>query len=54
MKKYSVTKMSIDGAEINYGGGYSEEDVKSITRGYKFNGVFYDRKGSRWFYVVSE
>ena len=40
--------------EMNMGSGYTEEDVKIITRGYTFNGLYYDRKGSRYFYIVEE
>lgn len=38
----------------NYGGGYSEEDMKVITKGYKFNGQFYERKNSKIFYIVEK
>ena len=55
MKKYKVTKLdSRSGKETEYGGGYTEEDVKLITKGYKFNGLFYDRKGSSIIYTVEE
>ena len=40
--------------EQNMGGGYTEQDVKVITKGYTFNGLYYDRKGSRYFYIVEE
>ena len=40
--------------ETTYGGGYSAEDVKVIVRGYTWNGLFYDRKGSKYFYLVEE
>lgn len=55
MKTYRITKMdSKTEKETNYGGGYTEEDVKAITKGYKFNGLFYDRKGSNYIYIVEE
>lgn len=38
--------------ETNYGGGYDENDIKQITRGYTFNGLFYERKNSNYIYVV--
>lgn len=38
----------------NYGGGYTEEDVKEITKGYKNNGLFYERKGCKTIYEVVE
>ena len=37
---------------VSYGGGYTKEDVKSITKGYKNNGMFYERKGSKIMYEV--
>ena len=55
MKKYKVTKLdSRSGEKTECGGGYTEEDVKAITKGYKFNGLFYDRKGSHIIYTVEE
>lgn len=52
---YKVTKVdSKTGKETNYGGGYTEEDVKDITRGYKYNGLFYERIGSRYFFMVND
>lgn len=44
-KMYSIVKVnSENGKETNYGGGYTEKDVKQITKGYTFNGLFYTRK----------
>lgn len=37
---------------IDYGKGYSEEDVKDIVKGWKFNGLFYERKNSDWIFIV--
>lgn len=52
---YRVIKMdSKTEKETNYGGGYTMEDVKAITKGYTFNGLYYDRKGSRYFFIVEE
>lgn len=54
MKTYEVIKInSKTGQEINYG-FYGMEDVKLITRGYKNNGLFYERKNSKWFFCVTE
>ena len=54
-KTYTITKIdSATGTEKNYGGGWTEEDVKTITKGYTFNGLFYDRKGSKYFFDVEE
>lgn len=38
--------------EFNLGGGYTEADVKAVVKGYTFNGLFWDRKGSKWMYIV--
>lgn len=52
---YNVTKIdSKTGNETNLGSGYSEADVKAITKGYTFNGLFYERKNSKWMYIVEE
>lgn len=37
----------------SFGGGYSEEEVKEITKGYKDNGLFYERQGSRVIFIVT-
>lgn len=55
MTTYKVTKInSLTGEETNYGGGYTMDDVKAIVKGYTFNGLFWDRKGSKYFYEVNE
>jgi len=52
---YNITKIdSKTESEINMGSGYTEEDVKAITKGYTFNGLFYERKNSKWMYIVEE
>lgn len=38
--------------EIDLGSGYTQEDVKNITKGYTFNGMFYERANSNWIYIV--
>lgn len=54
MKFYTVSKMNIKtGEEIKYG-IQNEEDMKAITKGYHFNGLFYERKNSNTIYVVDE
>ena len=35
-------------------GRYSDNDIKVMTKGYKWNGLFYERKGSNWIYIVEE
>lgn len=55
MATYNVKKYNSKTDKFeNFGGGYTEEDVKAITKGYKFNGFFYDRKGTKTFYMVEE
>ena len=52
---YRVIKVdSKTGNESNFGSGYTMEDIKVITKGYTFNGFYYDRKGSRYFYIVEK
>lgn len=57
---YRVTKLDTKTDNIiNYGQYDNIKDVNLITRGYRFNGLtagrdkFLERKGSRWFFVVS-
>lgn len=52
MKRYKVEKVD-ENKTIDYG-VYDEGDVKLITRGYKFNGLFYERKNSNSIYIVTE
>lgn len=55
MNKYSITKIDTNTEkETDYGSGYTSEDVNNITRGYVFNGFFYERKNSRYIYIVNE
>lgn len=58
MEKYfRVTKIEIEtGKEIDYGGGYTEKDVKDITKGYKRNADFgyYERKNGKYMFFVDE
>lgn len=53
MKTYEVIKVDENGNETNYG-TMVEEDVKLVTRGYKFNGLFYERSNSKIIYIVNE
>jgi len=39
--------------EFDYG-CYDDNDIAIITVGYKWNGLFYERKGSNWIYIVEE
>ena len=52
--KYKIIKIDVEtNQEYNYG-EYDELDMKQIIKGYKFNGLFYSRKGSKYFYIVEE
>ena len=51
---YEVIKVNGDnGNEINYGTYTDLDDVKAITNGYTFNGLFYTRKNSKFFFIVN-
>ena len=55
MTVYKVTKInSENGQEVNYGTYTNFDDVKAIVKGYKFNGLFYNRIGSKYFFIVEE
>lgn len=54
MTIYTVTKIdSQTGKETNFG-NCCLEDVKAITKGYTFNGLFYTRAKSKYMYIVTE
>lgn len=55
MKRYKISKYNPkkDRWE-DYGGGYTEEDLKVITKGFHNNGLFYERKGSKIIFEVVE
>lgn len=62
MKLYEIIKCEY-GKETraNYGGGYTADDLKTVLKGYKEEKIdfdptnsFYTRKGSRYFYIVTE
>ena len=54
MKKYfSIKKIEIaTEKEIDFGSGYTEEDVKQMTKGYTNNGLFYERKNGKYIIIV--
>ena len=57
MKYYKVTRVEIaTEEETNYGGGYTMEDVRDITAGYKPNKDFgyYERKNGKYIFFVDE
>lgn len=50
---YRITRYNPDTNNWeDFGGGYTEEDVKAITKGFKNNGLFYERKNSKVMYEV--
>ena len=50
--KYDVTKIDIrTEKEFRYG-LMSEEDMKLVVKGYSFNGMFYERKNSKYMIIV--
>ncbi len=52
---YEVVKInSENGNETNYGTYTNKEDVEAILKGYTFNGLFYNRANSKYFYMVTE
>ncbi len=52
---FKVVKINCEnGNEIDCGSYTNEEDVKAITKGYKFNGLFYTRENSKYFFIVTE
>lgn len=51
---YRVRKCNIKTEEWSDYGICSEEDFKLIVRGYKFNGLFYEKKNSNTIYTVEE
>lgn len=55
MKNYSIKKIEIaTEKEFDLGSGYTEEDVKQITKGYTNNGLFYERKNGKHIIIVEE
>lgn len=53
MKRYEVTKINVKTEKESNLGIYDKEDVKLIVRGYKFNGLFFERKNSDSIYVIN-
>ena len=50
MARYKVEKCT-ENETVDYG-TWEEEDVKLIVRGYRFNGLFYERKNSKAIFIV--
>lgn len=55
MKTYTVKKYNAKSDRwLDLGCGYTEDDVNAITKEYKFNGLFYERKGTTNMLEVTE
>lgn len=48
VKKVNVEDESV----IDYGGGYDDDDVKLLTKGFVYNGLFYTSMDSPYFFIV--
>lgn len=50
---YQIIKVNSHTAEeIDFGLRSDFGDVLRITRGYRYNGIFFTRKNCKWFYIV--
>ena len=60
MKMYSVEKFELaTGVTYNYGGGYTEKEIKPILKGYKYSKEFcgkkvYKRSNGKYVFYVKE
>lgn len=52
--RYKVEKGDIKPDKVTNVGIYNESDMKSIIKGYHFNGMFYEKKNSDTIYVVTK
>lgn len=52
--RYKVEKGDIKIDKVTNVGIYNESDMKSIIKGYHFNGMFYEKKNSDTIYVVTK
>lgn len=53
-KRYHIKKANIKTQKWSDLGIYDETDMKQILKGYKFNGLFYERANSNTIYTVQE
>ena len=58
---YRIKSYDFSGFTVDYGGGYSEQDIKSMTKGYKLdkdltneNADIYSRKNGLLIYIVTK
>lgn len=47
-----IIKIDGNGKETNYGKGYAEP-YEVIPKNYKYNGLFYESKGTKTIYIVN-
>lgn len=52
--RYKVEKGDIKTDKVTNMGIYNESDMKSIIKGYYFNGMFYEKKNSNTIYIVTK
>ena len=52
--RYKVEKGDIKTDKVTNLGIYNESDMKSIIKGYHFNGMFYEKKNSDTIYIVTK
>lgn len=52
--RYKVEKGDIKTDKVTNVGIYNESDMKSIIKGYHFNGMFYEKENSDTIYVVTK
>jgi hypothetical protein len=54
MKRYEVTRIELATEKESDFGILYEEDVKLVTKGYTYNGLFYERKNGKYIFIVNE
>lgn len=54
MKDYKVTRIELVTEKESDFGVLNEEDVKLVTKGYTYNGLFYERKNGKYIFIVEE
>ena len=52
--QYKITRIDIRTEKEDNYGTWGEDDMKAIVRGYKFNGLFWERKNGKYIFIVEE
>lgn len=52
MNTYNVVKIELETEKTFDYGMCNEYDLKLITRGYKFNGFFFERKNGKYIFIA--